>query len=67
MIGGAKMCYYFQHGIINDEEDVMFATKLVLFSIGTIVLPKDVGVLHESQMEPNLLFHNQLVQYQTLV
>jgi hypothetical protein len=61
------MCYYFQHGITNDEEDVMFTTKLVLFSVGTIVLLEDVRVLPKSRMEPNLLFHNQLVQYQTLM
>jgi hypothetical protein len=42
------MCYYFQHGITNDEEDVMFTTKLVLFSVGTIVLLEDVRVLPKS-------------------
>jgi hypothetical protein len=33
------ICYDFHHGISNEEEDVMFATKLDLFSIRTIVVP----------------------------
>jgi hypothetical protein len=32
-------CYGFQNGITNEKEDVMFATKLELFFIGTISLP----------------------------
>jgi hypothetical protein len=32
------VCYDFQFGISNKEEDLMFATKLGLFSIGTIVV-----------------------------
>jgi hypothetical protein len=30
------VCYDFHYGISNEEEDLMFATKLDLFSIGTI-------------------------------
>jgi hypothetical protein len=34
------LCYDYQNGIIDDEEDIIFATKPELFSIGTINLPK---------------------------
>jgi hypothetical protein len=33
------ICYDFHFGIFNKEEDLMFATKPRLFSIGTIVVP----------------------------
>jgi hypothetical protein len=33
------VCYNFHFGISNEEEDVMFTTKLDLFSIGTIAVP----------------------------
>jgi hypothetical protein len=33
------MCYDFHFGISNEKEDVLFAIKLDLFSIGTIVVP----------------------------
>ncbi len=32
------LCYHYQNGIINEKEDIMFATKLELFSIKTINL-----------------------------
>jgi hypothetical protein len=32
------MCYDFHFGICDEEEDMMFVTKLNLFSIGTIVV-----------------------------
>ncbi len=32
------LCYNYQNGIINEEENIMFATKLELFSLGTINL-----------------------------
>jgi hypothetical protein len=32
------MCYDYQNDIIDEEEDIIFATKLDLFSIGTISL-----------------------------
>ncbi len=31
-------CYDYQNGITNEEEDIIFATKPKLFSIGTINL-----------------------------
>ncbi len=33
------ICYDFHFGIFYKEEDLMFATKPRLFSIGTIVIP----------------------------
>ncbi len=32
------LCYDYQNGITYEEEDIIFATKLELFSIGTINL-----------------------------
>jgi hypothetical protein len=32
------ICYDFHSGIFDEEEDLMFATKLGLFLIGTIVV-----------------------------
>ncbi len=32
------LCYDYQNGIIDEEEDIIFATELELFSIGTISL-----------------------------
>ncbi len=34
-----SICYDFHSGIFDEEEDLMFVTKLGLFSIGTIVVP----------------------------
>jgi hypothetical protein len=47
------LCYEYQNGITNEEEDIIFATNPKLFSIGTIILPetiqfvktKDVGMM----------------------
>jgi hypothetical protein len=33
------LCYDYQNGIIDEEKDIIFATKLRLFSIKTINLP----------------------------
>jgi hypothetical protein len=49
------MCYDFQHGIIDDEEDVVFITKLTLFCTCIILLPKEVRVLHESWVELDVI------------
>ncbi len=35
------LCYDYQNGITDEEEDIIFATELELFSIGTINLPKN--------------------------
>ncbi len=36
------MCFDYQNGIINEEEDLMFANEPKLFSIGTISLPLEI-------------------------
>jgi hypothetical protein len=36
------VCYDFHSKISNKEEDLMFATKPWMFSIGTIFVPKPV-------------------------
>jgi hypothetical protein len=33
------VCYDFHFGLLNDKKDVMFATEVGLFSIGTIIIP----------------------------
>ncbi len=33
------VCYDFHFGIFNEEEDLMFVIELIIFSIGTIVVP----------------------------
>jgi hypothetical protein len=40
------LCYGFQNSITNEKEDIMFVTKLELFSIGTISLPESVVPLY---------------------
>jgi hypothetical protein len=47
------LCYDYQNGITNEEEDIIFATKPKLFSMGTISLHEtiqsmktiDVGIM----------------------
>jgi hypothetical protein len=39
------VCYEFHFGIFDKEEDLMFAIKLGLFSIGTIVIPTLVKLI----------------------
>ncbi len=36
------VCYDFHYGIFDKKEDLIFATKLGLFSIGTIVVPTSI-------------------------
>jgi hypothetical protein len=45
------VCYNFQHGIIDDEKDVIFTVEPKLFSIGTIVLLEEAKILDESMIE----------------
>jgi hypothetical protein len=45
------VCYNFQHGIIDDEKDVVFIVEPKLFSIGTIVLSEEAKILDESMIE----------------
>jgi hypothetical protein len=55
------MCYDFQHGIIDDEKDVVFITKLTLFCTCIILLPKGVWVLPKSWVELDVIL--QLVGF----
>jgi hypothetical protein len=36
------LCYDYHNGIIDEEEDIIFATVLELFCIGTISLPETI-------------------------
>ncbi len=36
------LCFDYQNGIIDEEEDQMFASEHDLFSIGTITLPLEI-------------------------
>ncbi len=47
------ICYDFHHGISNEKEDVMFATKLDLFSIGTILVPIHTKLVSTPNYNPN--------------
>ncbi len=58
------VCYDFYFAIFDDEEDVMLATKLDLFSIGTIVvpthiepIPKPICILDIIMVKPILKQH----------
>jgi hypothetical protein len=48
------MCYDFHSGISYEEEDVMFAIKLDLFSIGTIIIPTHIELVFKLAYIPNL-------------
>jgi len=48
------MCFDYQNNITNEKEDLMFASKLELFFIGTISLPLetlDVIVINTIHLE----------------
>jgi hypothetical protein len=45
------LCYNYQNGITNEEEDSIFATKPKLFSIGTINLPKTIQFVKTTNVE----------------
>jgi hypothetical protein len=44
------LCYNYQNGITDEEEDIIFATKLKLFSIGTISLPEIIQSMKTTDM-----------------
>jgi hypothetical protein len=48
------MCYDFHFGISNEKEDVMFATKLSLFSIGNIAILTHIKFFPKSTCILNL-------------
>jgi len=45
------LCYDYQNGITNEEKDIIFATELELFSIGTISLPKTIQFVKTTDVE----------------
>jgi hypothetical protein len=47
------VCYDFHYGILDEKEDVMFATKLNFYSIGTITIPTHTELIFKSTCIPN--------------
>jgi hypothetical protein len=45
------LCYNYQNGITNEEEDIIFVTKPKLFSIGTISLPEVIQFVKTTYVE----------------
>jgi hypothetical protein len=45
------LCYDYQNDIIDEEEDIIFATKLELFSIGTINLLETILYVKTTNVE----------------
>jgi hypothetical protein len=52
------VCYDFQFGILDEKEDVMFVTKLELFSIGTIKIPIHI----ESIFKPICILNHNIAK-----
>jgi hypothetical protein len=52
------ICYDFHSGIFDDEDDVMFATKLNLFFIGTIIIPTHIE--HVPTMDYTKYYHSKI-------
>ncbi len=49
------VCYDFHFGIFDDQENVMFATKLNMFSIGTMVVPTHIKPIPTTNYIPNIV------------
>jgi hypothetical protein len=47
------VCYDFHSGILDEKEDMMFATKLNLFSIRTITIPTHTKLVFKPIYIPN--------------
>jgi hypothetical protein len=45
------LCYDYHNGIIDEEENIIFATKPKLFSIGTINLPETIQSMKTTYVE----------------
>jgi hypothetical protein len=45
------LCYNYQNNVIDEEEDVIFATKLDLFSIGIINLHETIQFVNTTDVE----------------
>jgi hypothetical protein len=56
------VCYDFHFKILDEKEDVMFATKLDLFSIGTIKVPTHIKLISKPVHIPNLNIANLVLK-----
>jgi hypothetical protein len=45
------LCYDYQNGITDEEEDIIFATKPKLFSVGTISLLETIQFVKTAYVE----------------
>jgi hypothetical protein len=45
------LCHNYQNGVTNEEEDIIFATKPELFSIGTISLSDIIQSMKTTDVE----------------
>jgi len=45
------LCYDYQNGITNEEEVIIFVTKPILFSIGTITLLETIQYVKTTNVE----------------
>jgi hypothetical protein len=45
------LCYDYRNGITDEEEDIIFAIELELFSIGTISLPETIHSMKTTDVE----------------
>jgi hypothetical protein len=45
------LCYNYQNGIIDEEEDIIFVIEPKLFSIGTINLPETIQSMKTTNVE----------------
>ncbi len=45
------LCYDYQNGITDEKENIIFATKPKLFSIGIISLPKMIQYVKTTNVE----------------
>jgi hypothetical protein len=56
------LCYNYQNGVTNEEEDIIFATKLKLFSIGTINLLETIQFVKTIDVESWILMGRLILQ-----
>jgi hypothetical protein len=54
------VCYDSHFGIFDEEEDVMFATKLDLFSIGTTIVPTHIEHVLQPIYIPNIVIDERV-------
>ncbi len=56
------ICCDFHYGISNDEEDVMFAIELNMFSIGTITIPIHIKHVHKLVCILDIIMAEQIIK-----